>query len=166
MADISIWQKPGHFYFALTERITGKLEVISSHDGLVPTNALVLTDLATFRIVGKPEVIGFIRGTPKFRIKGAARATWALKQRPATGCALRKSAPFAKGAAPTAPATDQQWTNEIVLRCVDLRSEKAPLLQTAQKWATHAPRPAENSEGSRQGKIPHPRRRFAKGGEG
>jgi hypothetical protein len=35
----------------------GKLEVIDSPVGLVPTNALGLTDLATFRVVGKPEVI-------------------------------------------------------------------------------------------------------------
>ena len=41
-------------------RITGKPEVISSPVGIVPTNALVLTGLATFRVVGKAEVtVGF-----------------------------------------------------------------------------------------------------------
>jgi hypothetical protein len=35
--------------------ITGNPEVISSPVGLVPTNALVLTDLATFRVIGKAE---------------------------------------------------------------------------------------------------------------
>jgi len=37
--------------------VTGKLEVIAWSIGLVPRNALVLTGLATFRMVGKPEVI-------------------------------------------------------------------------------------------------------------
>jgi hypothetical protein len=37
--------------------MTGNPEVISSSVGLVPINALVLTGLANFRVVGKPEVI-------------------------------------------------------------------------------------------------------------
>jgi hypothetical protein len=37
--------------------MTGKLEVIGSSVALVPRNALVLTGLATFRLVGQPEVI-------------------------------------------------------------------------------------------------------------
>jgi hypothetical protein len=36
-------------------RTTGKSETIDSSVGLVPTNALVLTDLANFRVVGNPE---------------------------------------------------------------------------------------------------------------
>jgi hypothetical protein len=35
--------------------MTGNPEVISSTVGLVPTNGLVLTDLANFRVVGNPE---------------------------------------------------------------------------------------------------------------
>jgi hypothetical protein len=38
-------------------RMTGNLEVMSSSVGLIPRNALVLTDLANFRVVGNPEVI-------------------------------------------------------------------------------------------------------------
>jgi hypothetical protein len=38
-------------------RITGNPEVISSPVGLVPTNALVLSGPANFRVVGNPEVI-------------------------------------------------------------------------------------------------------------
>ena len=38
-------------------RITGKPETIDSSVGLVPTNALVLTGLATFRVVGYSEAI-------------------------------------------------------------------------------------------------------------
>ena len=37
--------------------ITSNTEVIGSSAGLVPRNALVLTGLATFRVVGQPEVI-------------------------------------------------------------------------------------------------------------
>ncbi len=37
-------------------RIMGNSEVISSPVGLVPTNALVLTGLATFRVVGSTEI--------------------------------------------------------------------------------------------------------------
>jgi len=36
-------------------RMTGNLEVMSSSVGLIPTNALVLTGLATFRVVGDSE---------------------------------------------------------------------------------------------------------------
>ncbi len=38
-------------------RIAGKREVTGSAVGFVPTNALVLTGLANFRVVGKSEVI-------------------------------------------------------------------------------------------------------------
>ncbi len=41
--------------------VTRKPEVIRSSVGLVPTNALVLTGLATFRLVGKPQVILSLR---------------------------------------------------------------------------------------------------------
>ena len=37
-------------------RITDNPEVIGSSFALVPTNALVLTRLLTFRVVGNPEV--------------------------------------------------------------------------------------------------------------
>ena len=37
--------------------ITGNPQVIGSPVGLVPSNALVLTGLATFRVVGNPKVI-------------------------------------------------------------------------------------------------------------
>jgi hypothetical protein len=37
--------------------MTGKPEVIDSSVGLAPTNALVLSDLANFRVVGYSEVI-------------------------------------------------------------------------------------------------------------
>ena len=39
------------------ERITGNPEVIGLSTGLVPRNALGLTDLTNFRVVGNPEVI-------------------------------------------------------------------------------------------------------------
>jgi hypothetical protein len=38
-------------------RMTGNPEVSSSPVGLVPTNALVLTELVKSRMVGNPEVI-------------------------------------------------------------------------------------------------------------
>jgi hypothetical protein len=38
-------------------RMTGKLEVIDSSVGLVPRNALVLTGLTNFQVVGKQEGI-------------------------------------------------------------------------------------------------------------
>ena len=38
-------------------RIAGKLEVTGSSVGFVPTNALVETGLATFRVVGNSELI-------------------------------------------------------------------------------------------------------------
>jgi hypothetical protein len=37
--------------------VTSKPETIDSSVGLVPRNALGLTDLANFRVVGNPEVI-------------------------------------------------------------------------------------------------------------
>jgi hypothetical protein len=40
----------------LVRSLTGKPEVIGSSVVLVPTNALVLTCLANFRVVGNPEV--------------------------------------------------------------------------------------------------------------
>jgi len=36
-------------------RMTGKPETTNSSVGLVPRNALVLTELATFRVIGKQE---------------------------------------------------------------------------------------------------------------
>jgi len=45
-ADISIWQKTGHFYFALTRRETRRETAY-----VKPDNALVLTGLANFRLV-------------------------------------------------------------------------------------------------------------------
>ena len=41
-------------------RITGKPEIIGSSSKSVPTNALVLTGLANFLVVGKQEVIRFL----------------------------------------------------------------------------------------------------------
>jgi hypothetical protein len=41
-------------------RVAGNLEVTSSPVGLVPTNALILSGLVNFRVVGYPEVIRFI----------------------------------------------------------------------------------------------------------
>jgi len=38
-------------------RVTRKPEVIGSSVGLIPRNALVLSDLATLRVVGFPEAI-------------------------------------------------------------------------------------------------------------
>ena len=40
-------------------RITGNPEVVSSPVGVVPPNALVLSGLASFRVVGQPEVIQY-----------------------------------------------------------------------------------------------------------
>ena len=37
--------------------MTGNPELIRRPSDLIPTNAPVLTGLATFRVVGKPEVI-------------------------------------------------------------------------------------------------------------
>ena len=65
-------------------RLTGKPEIISSPLGLVPTNALVLTGLATFWVVGKPEgyptwteglvlrsrLVGSHRLVPRYRVLG------------------------------------------------------------------------------------------------
>ena len=42
-----------------SSRVTGNPEVIGSSAGLVPLNALVLSDLANFRVVGNPEAIRF-----------------------------------------------------------------------------------------------------------
>jgi hypothetical protein len=52
--------------------ITGNPEVISSPVGLVPTNALVLTDLATFRVVGNADVFAELH-TQLDKSNGASR---------------------------------------------------------------------------------------------
>jgi hypothetical protein len=45
------------FKLPACSRVTGNPEVISSSVGLVPTNALVLTGLANFRVVDNSELI-------------------------------------------------------------------------------------------------------------
>ena len=50
-ADISIWQKPGHFYFALTSRVrragSGSLPDLSSESGCRSHRAWLVWNLLT-----------------------------------------------------------------------------------------------------------------------
>ena len=54
-AEVTRWQEG----ILSSSRVTGNPEVIGSSAGLVPLNALVLSDLANFRVVGNPEAIRF-----------------------------------------------------------------------------------------------------------